>query len=187
MQTFKLAHSIKFQTSNIKNKLCSVNNSKNFGGSCSLDAYATKYNTKNDRILPPLRSSLKRPSKLELKINLNEQQSANNNQLIFAQPAQQLLNQQSTPRALIPIISQLIKGKFQIGAHLVYFYDINHCVACVIQFTFQTDVDDHDCSALPCLLLLLILVAIIKRVTLLRPRLIWPLLMQHLRQLTSSQ
>lgn len=85
------------QSSNNKNKLCSVNNSKHFGGgSCSLDAYATKYNTKNDRILPPLRSSLKRPSKLELKINLNEQQSANNNQLIFAQPAQQLLNQQSS-------------------------------------------------------------------------------------------
>lgn len=32
-------------------------------------------NATNSRIIPPLRTSLKRPSKLELKINLNEQQT----------------------------------------------------------------------------------------------------------------
>lgn len=76
--------------SNLANtKSCVV---KNFGGSCSLDA-CNRYN-KNERILPTLRSSLKRPSKLELKINLNEQQTASTaSQQLVVQQCQ--LNQSS--------------------------------------------------------------------------------------------
>jgi hypothetical protein len=42
------------------------------GGSCG---NATNGSGGSGRIIPPLRASLKRPSKLELKINLNEQQT----------------------------------------------------------------------------------------------------------------
>lgn len=38
-------------------------------------ASATGNDSNSERIIPPLRASLKRPSKLELKINLNEQQT----------------------------------------------------------------------------------------------------------------
>jgi MAP kinase interacting serine/threonine kinase len=64
---------------------------RNFGGSCSLDA--CKKFIKNDRILPTLRSSLKRPSKLELKINLNEQQTASTTSHSFVFQNNQITHQ----------------------------------------------------------------------------------------------
>jgi len=92
---FQFSEDLQSTNSKISGGSQTSNTVKNFGGSCSLDA-CNKYTKQNDRIIPPLRTSLKRPSKLELKINLNEQQSASissssstSSQLVYTQQQQQ--------------------------------------------------------------------------------------------------
>ncbi len=62
-------------------------------GSCG---NATNGSSGNSRVIPPLRASLKRPSKLELKINLNDQQTESRSPLNPTAMSMHLQSSQNT-------------------------------------------------------------------------------------------